>query len=170
VSSLSGCRFYVVFVDDYNRYYWLYPIINKSDVFNYFVKFKLLAEKQFLTPIKQFQSDNGGEYASNQFKDFVSQHGILHRLTCPHTSQQNGMVERKHRYIVELGLTLLAQSGLSSKFWVESFLTATFLINRLPTPILHNASPLSRLFSKPPDYTFLKSFGRLPLATTLCQQ
>jgi transposase InsO family protein len=80
VSSLSGCWFYVVFVDDYSRYSWLYPVINKSDVFNCFVKFKLLAEKQFSTPIKQFQRDNGGEYTSNQFKDFLSQHGILHRL------------------------------------------------------------------------------------------
>jgi hypothetical protein len=54
VTSLSGCRFYVVFVDDYSRYSWLYPIINKSNVFNCFVKFKLLVEKQFSTVIKKF--------------------------------------------------------------------------------------------------------------------
>jgi hypothetical protein len=161
VPSLSGCRFYVVFIDDYSRYFWLYPIINKSDIFQCFVKFKLLVEKQFSAVIKQFQSDNGGEYTSNQFKPFLSQNGILHRLSCPHTSQQNGTAERKHKHVVEIGLTLLAQSGLSSKYWVDAFLTATFLINRLPTPVLNNESPFSKLFGKQPDYTFLKSFGCL---------
>jgi transposase InsO family protein len=161
VSSMSGCRFYVIFVDDYSRYSWLYPIINKSSVFQCFVKFKLLAEKQFSADIKQLQSDNGGESTSHSFKEFLSQHGILHRLTCPHTSQQNGVAERKHKHVVELGLTLLAQSGLPPKYWVNSFLTATFLINRLPTPVLHNESPFFKLFGKDPDYTSLRSFGCL---------
>ena len=77
VPSMSGCRFYVIFVDDFNRFTWLYPIINKSEVFNYFVKFKLLVEKLFSTSIKQLQTDNGGEYTSSQFKNFLVQHGIF---------------------------------------------------------------------------------------------
>jgi hypothetical protein len=158
---MSGCRFYVIFVDDFSRFTWLYPLSNKSEVFNHIVKFKLLVEKQFSTSIKQFQTDNGGEYTSAQFKHFLDQHGIFHRLTCPHTSQQNGIAERKHRHIVEMGLTLLAQSGLSTKFWVESFLTSTYLINRLPTKVLHNESPFSTLFGKLPNYSFLKVFGSL---------
>ena len=36
--------------------------------------------------IKQLQTDNGGEFLSNQFKEFLSEHGIFYRLTCPHTS------------------------------------------------------------------------------------
>jgi transposase InsO family protein len=111
-------------------------MFNKSDVYQCFLKFKVLMEKQFNTPIKQFQSDNGGEYTSNQFRLYLSQNGIFHRLTCPHTSQQNGIAERKHRHIVELGLTLVAQLGLPSKHWVDSFLTSVYLINRLPTPML----------------------------------
>lgn len=58
------------------------------------------------------------------------------RHSCPYTHQQNGLVERKHQHIVETGLTLLAQSRLPMSFWWESFHTATFLINRLPTPVL----------------------------------
>jgi hypothetical protein len=161
VHSMSGCRFYVIFVDDFSSFTWLYPLINKSEVFTYFVKFKLFVEKQFSTSIKQLQTDNGGEYTSTQFKTFLGQNGIFQRLTCPHTSQQNGIAERKHRHIVEMGLTLLAQSGLPTKFWVESFLTSTYLINRLPTKVLHNESPFSKLFGKPPDYSFLKVFGSL---------
>jgi transposase InsO family protein len=161
VTSLSGYKYYVIFIDDYSRFCWLYPILNKSDVYQCFVKFKLFAENILSTKIKQFQSDNGGEYISNQFKHYLTQNGILHRLTCPHTSQQNGIAERKHRHIMEMGLTLLAQAGLSPKYWVDSFLTSTYLINRLPTPVLKNQSPFSKLFNRAPDYTSLRSFGCL---------
>jgi len=125
-----------LFIDDYSRFTRLYPILNESDVYASFVKFKLYAENLFSTTIKQFQSDNGGEYTSTHFKQFLTQHGILHRLTCPHTSQQNGIAERKHRHVMEMGLTLLAQSGLSPKYWVDAFLTSIYLINWLPSPVL----------------------------------
>jgi hypothetical protein len=58
-----------------------------------------------------------------------------------------------------MGLAMLAQSGLSKEFWVESFLTAIFLINRLPTPLLQNGLPFSVLFKQPPDYATLRMFG-----------
>jgi hypothetical protein len=161
IPSLSGCRYYVIFVDDYSRFTWLYPLSSKSEVYGCFVKFKLLVENLFSTKIKKFQSDNGGEYTSHQFKHFLSQNGILHRVTCPYTSQQNGVAERKHRHVLEVGLTLLAQSGLSPKYWVDSFLTAIFLINRLPSPILHQDSPYSKLMKCAPDYTTLRNFGCL---------
>ncbi|CAL2257777.1 unnamed protein product [Prunus armeniaca] len=70
-----------------------------------------------------------------------------------------GVVERKHRHIVAIGLCLLAQSQLPPSFWVEAFSTAVFLINRLPTPQLHNMSPYEKFLQRPPDYKFLKSFG-----------
>jgi hypothetical protein len=54
IASLSGCKFYVLFIDDYSRFTWLYPILNKSDVYASFVKFKLFAENLFSTTIKQF--------------------------------------------------------------------------------------------------------------------
>jgi hypothetical protein len=54
---------------------------------------------------------------------------------------------------------LLAQSHLSNKYWVDAFLTAIYLINRMPTPILHNTSPYFTLFHHQPHYTTLCSFG-----------
>jgi hypothetical protein len=159
IVSHSGYRYYVFFIDDYSRFTWMYPISNKSDVFSCFVKFKTLVENFFSCRIKQFQSDNGGEYVSNQFTSFLTSNGILHRLTCPYTSQQNGVAERKHRHVMDIGLSLLAQSRLPSSFWVDAFLTAIFLINRLPTPILNHESPYSKLFQRSPDYSQLRSFG-----------
>lgn len=77
----------------------------------------------------------------------------------PHTSSQNGIAERKHRHIVETGLALLAHSSLPLRFWDEAFLTACYLINRMPTRLLNNVSPITRLLNISPYYTFLRTFG-----------
>lgn len=116
-----------------------------------------MIELQYNLPIKSVQTDGGGEF--RPFTQFLTTLGITHRLTCPHTHHQNGSVERKHRHIVETGLTLLANAKLPLHYWDHAFLTATYLINRLPSPILNNKSPFFLLQLQIPDYKFLKSFG-----------
>lgn len=81
-----------------------------------FVKFKTLVENLFSSHVKQLQFDGGGEFISIQFKSFVEPNGIIHHIRCPYTAQQNWLAERKHRHVVEIGLAMLAQSGLSKVF------------------------------------------------------
>jgi hypothetical protein len=159
ISSIDGSKFYVLFIDDFSRYTWLFPIHNKSNVLGMLVKFKCLVENLFTLKIKQFQRDGGGEYLTNTFTNFLSTHGILHRVTCPHTSQQNGIAKRKHRHIIETALTLLAQSHLPARYWIEAVCTSTYLINRLPTLTLNNSCPFSNLFHKNLYYSLLRTFG-----------
>lgn len=71
----------------------------------------------------------------------------------------NGVAQRKHRPIMEMGLSLLAQSHLSSIFWVDAFVASVFIINRLPFSILGDVSPFFKLFNKGPDYSLFRSFG-----------
>ncbi|XP_019459912.1 PREDICTED: uncharacterized protein LOC109359670 [Lupinus angustifolius] len=110
---------------------------------------------QFKSPfnktIKAVQTDGGGEF--RPFTNYLSNQGILHRLSCPHTHHQRGTVERKHTHIVETGLTLLAHAGLPPSFWEYAFTTAVYLINRLPSATLNNKSPHFNLFGSAPDYT-----------------
>jgi hypothetical protein len=80
-------------------------------------------------------------------------------VSCPHTHQQNRSAECKHRHIVETGLALLAHAAMPIKFWDEAFTIATYLINRLPTRVIDNLTPLQRLFKTPPIYFLLKIFG-----------
>lgn len=69
------------------------------------------------------------------------------------------MVERKHRHIVELGLTLLAQSSVPMHYWTNFFFfTVVFLINKLPSTSLNNSSPHELLFRYKPDYSFIRVF------------
>jgi hypothetical protein len=81
------------------------------------------------------------EFKSNQFQSFLTMNGILYIKSCPYTSQHNGLAERKLRHIMETGLTLLAHSHLSNRYWVDVFLTAVYVFNRLSTPILNHQTP-----------------------------
>lgn len=156
-TSVNRYKYYVVFIDAFSKYVWFYPMKNKSEVLQKFIDFKTMAELQLNHKIKNLQSDCGGEYKA--LSQFLNTHGILHRISCPHTPQQNGVSERRHRQVTEIGLALLAHASLPLKYWVDSFLPAVYLINRLPTPLLDHKSPLEVLFHTKPNYSTLKVFG-----------
>ena len=145
-------------MDDYSRFTWIYLLKWKSEVEQTFYTFQKHVECLLNNKIKTVQSDWGGEY--HRLSRYFQREGITHRVSCPHTSQQNGIAERKHRHIVETGIALLAHSFLPVKFWDEAFVTACYLINRMPTRTLKNSSPVERLLNEQPDYTFLRAFGR----------
>lgn len=115
-----------------------------------------MVERFFNTKIKCVRSDWGGEF--RPLHTYFQSIGILHRVSCPHTHQQQGCVERKHRHIIDTTLALLADSGVPKCFWDEACLTSCYLINRLPTPLLGNVFPFEKLFAKPLAYCFLKIF------------
>ncbi|KAI4347888.1 hypothetical protein L6164_008664 [Bauhinia variegata] len=157
--SIDGYKYYVIFVDHFTKYIWFYSLKNKSDTKVVFIRFKALVEKYFEKNIKAIYSDNGGEYQA--LATFLTIDGVSHLTSPPHTSEHNGYAERRHRHIVETGLSLLAHAQLPLEFWSYSFATAAYLINRLPTPTLSNSSPYHRLFGAPPNYLKLRSFGCL---------
>ena len=156
---MKGSKYYVLFVDDFSRYSWIFPMQLKHEVFDIFVKFKLHVENLFSSTIKAFQVDGGGEYTNNAFQNFLANHGIRFRSSCPNHPEQNGLVEWKHRHIVETGLTLLAHAHMPNTYWVDAFNTAVYLINRLPTCVLNYLSPYEKLFQKSPTYDSLQVFG-----------
>lgn len=90
---------------------------------------------------------------------FSQRIGISHHVSCPYAHQQNGSAERKHRHIVEIGISLLAHASMPLKFLDEAFVTATYLINRLPSKVIHNQTPLEHLLKQEPDYSVLCIFG-----------
>ena len=159
IDSINGHCYYVIFVDDFSRFTWFFPLKHKSQVLASFQHFKNTMENHLSTSIKTSHTDCGGEYANNEFRNFCSNSGIIHQFTCPHTSQQNGVAERKHRHIVDMSLTLMSQSSLPFCYWSYAFSTAIFLINRLPFLHRGSSSPWETLFAKSPNYSLFKSFG-----------
>lgn len=158
VVSIEGFRYYVSFINEATRFVWLFPLMNKSEVFGAFVKFYAYVENHFNAKIKILQSDGGGEFISNNFKNYLDTHGILNYISCPYTPQQNGLVERKHRHLIETTITLLSIAKLPQKFWYHAIAHVTFLINRMPCITLKMCSSFTKLFGKKPDVLNLRVF------------
>lgn len=133
--------------------------MSKSDVCDTFRTFKLQIENLLSSKIKNFRSDGGGEFMSSHFRELLSDSGILYDISCQFTPEQNGCAKRKHRHIVETGLTFLFNASMPFKYWPDAFLTATYLINRMPVKHLNFISPWERLFYCEPNYFALRVFG-----------
>ena len=169
VQTVTGAHYFLLFIDDYSHFTWFYLLKEKAKLFSYFLKFKSLIENQFKETIMALQTDWGGKF--RRLKTFLENLGIHHRHSCPYTAQQNGQVERKNRHIVEVGLSMLAHSSIPTSYWPYAFQYAVYLINRLPTIILHNKSPFKLLYNQSPSYALLQVFGcaRFPFLRPLNQ-
>ena len=75
-ASFSGLKYFLTFIDDYSRCTWVYFLKLKSEVFNMFLAYKALIEKQSGHQIVKLRSDNGGEYVNNKFTTFCTEQGI----------------------------------------------------------------------------------------------
>jgi Reverse transcriptase (RNA-dependent DNA polymerase)/Integrase core domain len=161
IPSHNGNRYFFTIVDDFTRCTWVYLMKNKSETQSYLKTFCAMVKTQFDTQIKIIRSDNAPELISNEMQIFFRLNGIIHQTSCINTPQQNGIAERKHRHLLDVARSLRFQSGLPKSFWGECILTATYLINRLPTKNLDGKTPYEMLFNKKPSYIHLKVFGCL---------
>ena len=148
VLSIEGYRYYIVFVDAFTRY--TYPIRQKSDTLNVFKTFHKFAELQYNSKLRALHTDNGREFKA--LVPYLASYGIQPRFSCPYTHQQNGVAERKHRHITEMGLILLSHSKMPLKFLVEAFQMEVFTINLLLVAPLQFQSPFEKLYHKFPNY------------------
>ncbi|KAI0528816.1 hypothetical protein KFK09_001359 [Dendrobium nobile] len=159
VLSNSGFSYYVLFIDDCTRFTWLFPMKHKYEVTCIFSSFKLYIEKYTSHKIKCIRTDGGGEYLSHNFKQLLRNNGISHQISCPYTPEQNGVAERKHRHLIETTRTLLDTASAPMSYWPDAVLTATYLVNRMPSPNTHNVSPYELLHHRTPEYAHLRIFG-----------
>ena len=149
ITTQDGSRYFVIFVDDFSRYTWIYLFKNRSELYQIYCDFTKMNETQFSKPIKVFKSDNAQEYKAHEFTSILHQFGIVPHSSCVGTSQQNDRAVR--------ATTITASTP--SQFWGEAALTAVYTINRCPSPIVQNQTPYDLLFGSSPSYDLLRVFG-----------
>ena len=115
--SLGGSKFGLVIVDDYSRYTWVFLLKSKDETHKYFINFAKQAQRQYEEVIKAIRTDNGSEFKNYTMEDFVQDEGIKHEFSAPYTPQQNGVVERKNRTIIEMARTMLDEYKSPHNFW-----------------------------------------------------
>lgn len=162
-------NYFLIIVDDKSRVTWVYLLPNKSTVSSFLQEFITLIQNQFKIVIKTIRTDNGSEFINKSVKSLLAEFGILLQTSCVYTPQRNGLVERKHRHLLNCARTLRFHVGLAITFWGDCILIATFLINKTPTSVLDDKSPYQVLYNSIPYYNLLKVFGSLCYATIVPQ-
>jgi transposase InsO family protein len=135
--SIRRCKYYMSFIDDHRRKVWVYFMKHKGEVFQLFLNFKAMVEQEKGVSIKCLRFDGGGEYFSNEFNEYLKEHGIQRKYSCSYSPQQNGVVERKNKHIVEITHAMLNEKNLPNYFWVEIVAIVVYIMNRTPTVIGH---------------------------------
>ena len=169
VASLGGARYFVTFTDDYSRMCYVYFLKHKSEVFQKFKEFHTEVCNLTGKTLKTLRTDNGGEYCSHEFEQYLKRYGIRHEVTTPHTPQQNGVSERLNRTLQEMALSQIVHAGLPKTFWADSVATACYTRNRLPVCPL-NVSPYERWYDKKPNVKHMRVFGCVAYVLKLGQE
>ena len=156
--SIGGARYGITFTDDHSRYTWIRFLKQKSETYDAFKSFKALVENHSGKQIKALHGDNGGEFTSNDFQEFLRKHGIQWQPTVPYTPEQNGVAERKNRTILELVRTIIHQASLDKRLWAELASTVVYLRNRVSTST-HNAVPYQLWAGSKPNVAHIRVLG-----------
>ncbi|GJZ18003.1 retrotransposon protein, putative, ty1-copia subclass [Tanacetum coccineum] len=156
--SRQGASYFITFTDDYSRYGYVYLLKHKHEVFETFKVFKNEVENQLGKTIKALRSDRGGEYISQEFKDYLKACGIVQQLTPPYTPQHNGVSERRNRTLLDMVRSMMNLTTLPLSFWDYALESATRILNMVPTKKV-DKTPYELWYGKVPNLSYLKVWG-----------
>nr|GEY97623.1 retrovirus-related Pol polyprotein from transposon TNT 1-94 [Tanacetum cinerariifolium] len=119
VESVNGKKYILVIVDDYSRFTWV----------------------QLNVPVRRIRTDNRTEFVNQTLRDYYEEFGISHETSVARSSQQNGVVERRNRTLIEAARTMLTYAQAPLFLWVEAVATACFTHNRSIIRLRHRKTP-----------------------------
>ena len=103
---------------------WTFFLHSKDEASQLIINHIKVVDNDSRWNVKRIRSDNGTEFKNSIMKEFCSEKGITHTFSAPRTPQQNGVVERKNRTLIEAARTMLEESKFPTYFWAEAINTA----------------------------------------------
>nr|GFA04355.1 retrovirus-related Pol polyprotein from transposon TNT 1-94 [Tanacetum cinerariifolium] len=161
IASINGKRYVLGTVDDFSRYTWVHFIRSKDEAPEVIIKFLKRITVLFQSPVIIIRTDNGTEFKNQMLKEYFDTVGISHQMSSVRTPQQNGVVERRNRTLVEAARTMLIFSRAPLFLWAEAIATACFTQNRSIIHRRFNKTPYELINGRKPDISFLHVFGAL---------
>ncbi|GJS78862.1 retrotransposon protein, putative, ty1-copia subclass [Tanacetum coccineum] len=158
IVSRQGASYFVTFTDDFSRYGYVYLLEHKHEVFETFKVFQKKVEYQLEKTIKSLRSDRGGEYMSQDFLDYLKEHGIIAHRTPRYTPQHNGVSERRNRTLLDMVRSMMSQKTLPKSFWDYALETAARILNMVPTKKVEK-TPYEVWHGQSPKLSYLKVWG-----------
>ncbi|KAI3736237.1 hypothetical protein L6452_15775 [Arctium lappa] len=157
--SLGGKKYVLVIVDDYSRYTWVKFLRSKDETPEVLISFLKTTQVKLQRQVKFLRTDNGTEFKNKIVDEYLDSVGISHQYSAARTPQQNGVVERRNRTLVEAAWTMLSQSDLPLFLWAEAVSTACHTQNRSMIHRRFQKTPYQLINNRAPTIKYFHIFG-----------
>src|SRR5437588_218794 len=161
--SISGCRYFMLFVDDFTKFTMVYFLKSKNEAATHFENYKAAVEKLHCGSEKGYQvkairTDGGGEYSCERFQKELKTCGIEWQVTVPYTPQEDGVLENSNRVLVGCANAMVQHAGAPKVYRAEALQTTVYLKNISLTKGTHgiDITPYELWFGSKPDVKHLR--------------
>ncbi|GKC04854.1 retrovirus-related pol polyprotein from transposon TNT 1-94 [Tanacetum coccineum] len=161
VESINGKKYVLVIVDDYSRYTWTYFLRSKDETPRVLIDFLTLVQRGLHAQVTTVRTDKGTEFLNKTLHAYFAKEGIRHETSTARTPEQNGVVERRNRTLVEAARTMLSAAKVPLFFWAEAIATTCFTQNRSLIIPRHEKTPYHIINGRKPSVKFFHIFGSL---------
>nr|GFA80816.1 retrovirus-related Pol polyprotein from transposon TNT 1-94 [Tanacetum cinerariifolium] len=130
VASINGKRYVLVIVNDYSKYTWTHFLRSKDETPEVLIDFLRLVQRGLQAQVRVVRTDKGMEFLNQTLHAYFAAEGIHHQTSVARTPEQNGVVERRNRTLIEAARTMLSAAKVPLFFWAEAIITECFTQNR----------------------------------------
>jgi transposase InsO family protein len=109
ILASRGSKYGLVIVDDFSRFTWVFFLQDKSETQGTLKSFLRRAQSEFELKVKKIGSDNGSEFKNLQVEEYLEEEGVKHEFSAPYRPQQNSVVERKNKTLIDMARTMLGE-------------------------------------------------------------
>ncbi|GJR57185.1 retrovirus-related pol polyprotein from transposon TNT 1-94 [Tanacetum coccineum] len=159
VESINRKRYVLVVVDDYSWYTWVFFLHSKDEASEVIISFIKKTQVNLQLQVQRVRTDNGTEFKNKTLAKFFDEVGISQQFSAARTPQQNGVVERRNRTLVEAARTMLTFANLPLFLWAEAIATACFTQNHSIIHKRFDKTPYELINKRNPNIKFFHVFG-----------
>ena len=153
--------YFIIFVDKGSRFAFLVCLSSLELVAESYKRVRNIIFTQLKLKIKKFVCDGHSTYMSTKMSLIFEEDGTFMKVRAPYCPEQNGLAERRGRTTIEMGRTLMIQSGVPPSCWEDAISHANYVRNRVPTRSLPGTTPFEKFWGHKPDLQWLRPFGCL---------
>ncbi|GJV04157.1 retrovirus-related pol polyprotein from transposon TNT 1-94 [Tanacetum coccineum] len=151
VESINGKKYVLVIVDDFSRYTWTHFLRSKDETPGVLIDFLTLVQRGLHAQVTTVRTDKGTEFLNKSLHAYFAKEGIRHETSTARTPEQNGVVERRNRTLVEAARTMLSAAKVPLFFWAEAIATTCFTQNRSLVIPRHEKTPYHIINARKPS-------------------
>lgn len=157
--SLGGAAYFLLLLDDFSRFSWIYFLSHKDQDLSRFHTWHLMVEKESRHSVKLIRSNKGREFTFHDFDHHLEAHGIRRELANTGIPSENSIVKRKNRTSMEMARIMLAHDQLPQSLWGKAMMTAIHTLNHSPTSVILSMTPYQAYLGSKPDVSYFRVFG-----------